>query len=309
MKMWEKPWKMAEGFVLGACLVAVGLLLQLCIGPVAWDTFAWPVNGMVLAAFVLLIVATHLCRRRIYICRYIATLQAAVPTLVYAVALTIVMGLTRQDGESGWLSDMLTFWSFVLLYMLVAFILGVATLKRCSQMAEQIRNEDSSQGHRWLSDVAFLLNHTGLFLALVCATLGNADVQRLKMVTSIHSQQWRAVNSQMFVVEVPIGVELKRFIMETYDDGSPRRYASEIEIVTRTGKELQATVDVNHPVKVEGWKIYQFGYDTELGAESQTSILELVRDPWQPAVYTGIFMMLGGALFLFFGRKRKEVAS
>ena len=160
---------------------------------------------------------------------------------------------------------------------------------------------------RWLDDAAFLLNHLGLFLALVCATLGNADVQRLKMVTATRTLQWRAIDEQMRIVETPIAIELKRFILETYDDGSPRRFASDIEVVTRTGKDFLATVDVNHPVEVNGWKIYQYGYDTKAGADSRISIFELVRDPWLPYVYAGIFMMLSGALFMLFTNGRKEV--
>ncbi|MBP5798482.1 MAG: cytochrome c biogenesis protein CcsA [Prevotella sp.] len=68
--------------------------------------------------------------------------------------------------------------------------------------------------------------------------------------------------------------------------------------MTRSGKNFQATVDVNKPVEVEGWKIYQYSYDMQMGAMSKTSVLELVRDPWLPAVYTGIFMMLLGAVLL-----------
>ena len=59
------------------------------------------------------------------------------------------------------------------------------------------------------------------------------------------------------------------------------------------------TVDVNKPVEVEGWKIYQYGYDTQMGAMSDTSILELVSDPWLPYVYVGIYMMLLGAVCMF----------
>ena len=104
-------------------------------------------------------------------------------------------------------------------------------------------------------------------------------------------------------------IELKRFIMETYDDGSPKRFASEIQVLTKSGKNIQTTIDVNKPVEVDGWKIYQYGYDTQMGAMSQTSILELVSDPWLPLVYTGIYMMLGGAvcMFLLGGRKKFKV--
>ena len=155
-----------------------------------------------------------------------------------------------------------------------------------------------------------LLSHLGLFLAMTTATLGNADMQRLKMITVKGEPEWRALTSQQQIVEMPFAIELKEFIMETYDDGSPRRFASDIQILTKTGKNIQTTVEVNKPVEVDGWKIYQYGYDTQMGAMSQTSILELVSDPWLPLVYTGIYMMLGGAVCMFlFGSKKKIAKS
>ena len=36
------------------------------------------------------------------------------------------------------------------------------------------------------------------------------------------------------------------------------------------------------------------------------SVFELVRDPWLPYVYLGIFMMLAGAVALFFGREKDD---
>ena len=124
-------------------------------------------------------------------------------------------------------------------------------------------------------------------------------MQRLKMITAIGEPEWRALSDDGLVKELPIAIELKRFIMEEYDDGTPKRFASEVQILTKTGKNIQATVDVNKPVEVEGWKIYQYGYDTAMGSMSNISILELVSDPWLPAVYTGIYMMLAGAVCMF----------
>jgi cytochrome c biogenesis protein ResB len=87
--------------------------------------------------------------------------------------------------------------------------------------------------------------------------------------------------------------------METYDDGSPKRFASVIDVQTKKGEKCGATVDVNKPAEVEGWKIYQYGYDTSMGAQSNTSILEMVSDPWLPYVYAGIYMMLAGGVLMF----------
>jgi hypothetical protein len=136
--------------------------------------------------------------------------------------------------------------------------------------------------------------------------LGNADMQRLKMITAVGEKEWRALDPQGRVKDMPLTIELKKFIMETYDDGSPKRFASEILIQTKAVTNLLTTVDVNKPAEVDGWKIYQYGYDTSMGAQSRTSILELVSDPWLRLVYLGIYLMLfGGVLMFVFGVRRK----
>ena len=279
---------MKEGFIIGGGIIFAGLILELSVGPVVWEAFAWPVNGIVLAGFLALIATVFLLRKRVYAFRFIGTYQAAIPTLMYAVLLTIIMGLTRQTENGTWLNNMLVFWPFVLIYVYMAVILGVTVLRR-------------------LNNIPFLLNHLGLFIAMTTATLGNADMQRLKMITMVGEPEWRAMAQNGAIREMPLTIELKQFIMETYDDGSPKRYASEIQIQTKSGKMIETTVDVNKPVEVDGWKIYQYGYDTKMGAMSQISILELVSDPWLPLVYTGIYMMLAGAVCMFLkGKKVKK---
>ena len=300
MKLWNKPWTLPEGFFIGGALMLVGLLLQLIVGPVEWEVFAWPVNGVIMAALLLLIAAMYGLRKSVYAFQFIGTYQAAIPTMVYAVALTIVMGLTRQTGHGSWLNSMLTFWPFVLIYALVAVILGLVVLRQVRSWA--------AVGFAIAKFRFSLLFHLGLFVAMTTATLGNADMQRVKMVVSKEQPEWRALDERGNVHEMPLGIQLKKFVMETYEDGSPRRYASEILIQTKKGEPTEATVDVNKPVETGGWKIYQYGYDTQMGAQSAISILELVSDPWLPAVYTGIYMMLAGAVCMFvLGGRRKRV--
>ena len=42
--MWVKPWNMKEGFLVGGGLLFTGVLLQVAIGPIRWELFAWPVK-------------------------------------------------------------------------------------------------------------------------------------------------------------------------------------------------------------------------------------------------------------------------
>lgn len=314
--MWNKPWTLKEGFIVGAGVVAVGLLLHVCGGPVHWDAFAWPVNGVVLAAFLLLIGVVYALRRVFSAFRFLSTYAAAVPALAYVVLLTIIMGLTRQTPDGTGLSNMLSFWPFVLAYAYMTVILGLVIVQRVSLIVR------GRSRRPWWREAGFLLNHVGLFVAMTTATLGSADIQRLQMWTTNNPEQaarlfainmgsenapqfstyqYVAYDDQSRPVELPLAVELKHFVMETYDDGSPRRFASDVVIYSKASShKYGATIEVNHPTEVDGWKIYQKSYYlTPLGDACQVSILELVTDPWLPYVYAGIFMMLAGALSMF----------
>lgn len=298
-KMWHKPWRMKEGFAIGAGLIITGLILQFSLGPIDWSLFAWPTNIIVLGIFLLLSGIIYIFRSKVYGFRFLATSTCAVPALVMTAALTIIMGLTAQVAESSPPADffgftkMLSFWPFVLLYFWIVFILAQVSLVQVSHF-------------KWRR-LPSMVSHLGLLISLLTATLGSADMQRLQMYTVLEQTEWRGINERNMMIELPIAITLKQFIMETYDDGSPKRFASDIIIHTKNGDSQQATVDVNKPVEVKGWKIYQYGYDTAMGAESELSILELVRDPWLPYVYTGIYLMLFGALsMLFFGVRRNK---
>ena len=103
-------------------------------------------------------------------------------------------------------------------------------------------------------------------------------------------------------------VNLNRNFVLTLSMPEAKKYAS--EVVVRQANNTQAdtsVITVNNPLKVQGWKIYQLSYDEQKGKWSKLSILEVIRDPWLPVVYTGIFMLLAGAVYLFWmGVKSKR---
>jgi len=293
--MWVKPWNIKEGFLVGGGLLFAGLLLQLAMGPINWEFFAWPVNLMVLILLLAAVGIMYALRRNVYAFEWMMHAGAAVPCLVYAAALTILMGLLPQVREGGmpWLSQMLRFWPFVLIWtwmMIVSALAALNHLCRC----------------KW-KEIPFILNHLGVVVAIVAATLGNADIQSLQMTVFTDEPEWRAVDDDGTLYEPGLAIELHRFTMEEYADGTPKRFASDITVYTEDGKAVQGTVEVNKPLKVNGWKIYQYGYDVRMGPESTYSVFQLVRDPWIFWVYLGIFMMIAGALCLMLFMAPKPV--
>lgn len=62
--------------------------------------------------------------------------------------------------------------------------------------------------------------------------------------------------------DLPFSVELKKFIVEYYDTGMPKLFASEIVIHDKeTGESKPARVEVNHPASHRGINIYQSSFD------------------------------------------------
>ena len=406
--MWIRPWGFKEGCLIGAGLLVTGWLLQITIGEIDWSLFAYPVNIVVLVLYIAGIVAMHCLRKRVYFFGWMSHYTSAVSSLLWVAGITVVMGLIRQV-PSGHPSDMLGFsrmlsaWPFVLLYIWMVTVLGLTTLR-------------AGFPFRW-KKLAFLLNHAGLFVALITATLGNADMQRLKMTTRIDNAEWRAMDEHGKLIELPLAIELKDFTIDEYPpklmlidnetgralpekspvhllleeevyggtlqdweltiqqsipmaasvatedtlkftdfhsmgatyavhlkavnrknrqtkegwvscgsflfpykalrldsltslvmpEREPQRFASKVKVYTQEGTITEDTIEVNRPMEIEGWKIYQLSYDESKGGWSDISIFELVRDPWLPVVYTGIVMMMLGAVCLFVNaQKRKE---
>ena len=376
------------------------------VGAIHWDLFACPVNVIVLVVYIIALVAMHLLRKRVYLFGWLSHYSAAVSSLLWVVGMTVVMGLIRQAPSGHAPADLLGFsqmissWPFVLLYFWMVTALGLTILRTGFSLK--------------ISRISFLLNHIGLFIALITATLGNADMQRLKMTTRMGSAEWRATDDKGQLIELPLAIELKDFTIDEYPpklmlidnetgrtlpekspvhvlleegvtNGSlqdwqltieqsipmaasvatedtlkftefhsmgatyavylkavnqknqttkegwvscgsflfpykairldsltsivmperePQRFVSEVKIYTQEGTITGGTIEVNRPMEIEGWKIYQLSYDETKGRWSDISVFELVRDPWLPVVYTGIIMMMAGASVCLSAHKR-----
>ena len=208
--MWNKPWKLREGIMIGAGLLVTGILLQATVGKIEWDWIAFPVNVIVLAAFLILLGVMNALRKKVYVFGWLSHYTAAVFSLLWVVVATVLMGLVKQvpshhaiDAVEGLFTQMLSSWPFVLLYIWMSLSLGMAILR-------------STFPFHW-KKIPFLLNHVGLFIALVAATLGNADMQRLRMTTSLGNTEWRAQDEEnQNLVELPLAIELNDFTIDEY---------------------------------------------------------------------------------------------
>lgn len=396
-KMWTKPWMYKESVVICLALAFVGVLLQISVGPINWDLFAMPVNTIFLIIYILSLLAAYLLRGKIYAVRWSMTYHAAVPAVLIAGMATVVYGITCDRST-------LSAWPFVLLYFWLTTILGLTTIRQLHNLLSPHRGVGGGLGVG-----GSFFSHLGLFIAIVAATLGSADMKKLKMTVAQDTPEWRAVDDDGKVYNMDIAIQLNHFAIEEYppkllvidnetgnplaspdgeklaplqlelegehayeynghklkvkkvlpycamvtdkdtvnyvawsysgattaaivsidnrpaqwisngsymfpyrpiriDDKTslvmpqcdPKCYTSNVDAYAKSGETLKGVdIEVNKPLELDGWKIYQLSYDETKGRWSDISVLELVRDPWLPLVYAGIFMLLAGAILMF----------
>ena len=417
-KIWEHPWGYAEGFIVAAGVLLAGILLQLAAGNIETALFAFPVNTIIGALFVVVLLAIHFLSGKNRVTRWLSSVYATIPALAALLLLAMISGFIPQFTAGtakeqlpqhpftplGW-HQMTTSWPFVLVCFYNLTILGLTILRR------------TTKNQTW-RDVGFYLNHLGLFIALLGGILGSADMERLTMQIQEGQVEWRGALQTGEIRELPIAIQLDTFMIEEYEpklviidnetgkmlpvsrpesymfegvgkttrlagvtleitdylphaaifrdstfmnvvsmmmEGSTtaikvkadkpglpqpvegwvsngsylfphiflqideetsvampmqeiKKYSSHVTAFTESGKTKEAVIEVNKPLQVEEWMIYQYSYDDTKGKYSDTSVFELVRDPWLKVVYTGIFMLLAGALFLFIAGPKKKAS-
>lgn len=178
--MWNRPWKLKDGYLIGCGLVITGLLLQSLTGPVCWELFAWPVNIIAVGLFFIMMAIASLIYNKVYVVRYLASYHAAVPAISMAALLTVCMGLIRQGknsaaGDFMGFTDALTSWPFVLIYVWMTVILGLTTVSQIMHLSVR----QAQKPYKWTA----LVCHVGLLIVLLCGTLGHADKQDVCLYT------------------------------------------------------------------------------------------------------------------------------
>lgn len=81
----------------------------------------------------------------------------------------------------------------------------------------------------------------------------------------------------------------------------PAYYGARARLYTQSGIAGESRlIEVNHPIKAEGWWIYLQRFDQAMGRNAESCTFLAVKDPWLPLVYTGLFFMIAGAFGLLF---------
>lgn len=393
-KIWQHPWSYKESFIIAIGFFIVGTAIDFTTKTAfPKPAFPWNISAAILLVSVLIIM--HLYKKESHLTRWLSSIPAAIGAITFFTFISVLMGLMPQKVTNiPSFSNLLDSWAYLFAYVYLLIVLGLSAIKRTIPLKRK--------------NGAYLLNHWGLWIALVAAGFGAGEIQKYSMYLTEGKTTWYAYNPNKQTIELPFALKLDDFVLENYparialidintrniiqQNGKPviadlpidknitmrgrsittnkfiplslpdiakdyhvsadtgavqaalitvgdvqgwvspgnffapmailpvdnntaiamlkpeaKRYASYVSVFTSDKKHYDTVIEVNKPLSISGWKIYQSDYDAQFGQWSRHSILDIVKDPWLPIVFAGLYMMVLGSFWLILqGKTRKK---
>ena len=172
--------------------VIAGFALQFAIGPLDFTIFSWPVN----IVFSIILLALAFVKPTTQAGKFGAG-RVSVILLVSITLMSIYMGLIPGN-------DVKHSWPFALIYLMIMANLSLTIGRRF-------------RSFNLKRDYSFILNHFGLFILLVAAGPGSADMQRYFMRVAEGQTEWRGERTgSQTPEELPLAITLNDFSMEEF---------------------------------------------------------------------------------------------
>ena len=263
--------------VVGAVVTSI---LQTILGDFPVAFFAFPMNVVVVVLWLLVLADLYRRRRESPLAKYMLSMWATYLSLILAVVCGAVVGVVGELPTHKW-------W-FVMAILFVMSHLLLVTL----------RGWRNVEGVRW----RFLLNHTGLLIALGAGFWGAPDIAELRLPL-VEGRP----TSEAYVRDgksIPLGYEmtLLDFDVAYHNNGTPSDFAARVAVA-----DEEVTLRVNSPYRYRwGENIYLVNYEKDLAGRTRC-IVQVVRDKWATIMAAGVAMMLVGALLMFLQGVRKGV--
>ncbi len=390
--------KLKISIIIPVLLFATGLSLHFALGLIKPVWFSFPINLIIVLELLFGIPLIYFFYKNKKVVQFLSSGVAAIPAIAFFSILVIIMAFLPQEKESFFLLGFFGFnniiftWYFSLSAIYLLICLGFVILRRFNTF--NLRN------------IAFFINHFGLWIVIAAGFAGQADKIKLNFPVSEGALVWYGFDEENKYVEPDFAIKLIDFNIEYYNpkigvfsstgeltgkdksslneihlgeklridnfdaeileilptawvsndsvyavigipetviavhllinDGSksfekwiytgssmipagtiktkngdfialippePKYFGSEIELYTKSGISAERhEVAVNKPLKFGSWTVYQSSYYTDTQSLDMVSVFSAVFDPWLPIVYTGMFMMMAGALYLMFSK-------
>lgn len=262
--------------------LGVSAIVQAIVGAFPLSIVRFPLNVILMTLWLVLLVELYRRRDRSKVAQLLLSQAATVISLVLMAAVGIVLGLQREPASTAWPT-----------VVAVLFVLSHLTLVT-------LRGWRNATGVRW----RFVVNHAGLWLALVAGFWGAPDREQVRAMVTREVPTREAYDMSGRTTTLDCELQLVDFKIDYYDEGQPSMFEATVAVDGES-----ATLRVNHPYH-RTWSemIYLVSYDTESPDRARYCVVEVVREPWRWLSVVGIVMLIAGAVLMFARGPRKEGA-
>ncbi|MCK5825350.1 MAG: cytochrome c biogenesis protein ResB [Ichthyobacteriaceae bacterium] len=214
--IWECPWGYEESYLIGFSLIFIGFMLEFFGNGNIAPKLIFPNNIYFGTIYVLILILAYVFFRNTKPLKWFVAVPTAISSLVLIIVLVMIMGIIPQDVSYGGdlinkfgLNRMTTNWTFffILFYFLSA--LGFITIKRTHQLI--IKKDDFN-----IRNIGFVLNHFGLWFAIIIAVLGANDIQHLKITIDENKPYNVATNNEGKDVSLDFFITLNKFTVKEF---------------------------------------------------------------------------------------------
>ena len=262
--------------------LGVSAIVQAIVGAFPLSIVRFPLNVILMALWLVLLVELYRRRDRSKVAQVLLSQAATVISLVLMAAVGIVLGLQREPASTAWPT-----------VVAVLFVLSHLTLVT-------LRGWRNATGVRW----RFVVNHAGLWLALVAGFWGAPDREQVRAMVTREVPTREAYDMSGRTTTLDCELQLVDFKIDYYAEGQPSMFEATVAVDGES-----ATLRVNRPHH-RTWSemIYLVSYDVESPDRARYCVVEVVREPWRWLSVVGIVMLIAGAVLMFARGPRKEGA-
>lgn len=289
----NKELSYKQSFIVTGIVLLLGFLLQWFTSGINPANFRFPVNVVLLLAISTFIFVGYFKFPNAGVVSWFSSTKVAIGSIVGFSVITLMMGLIPQVPSTNsivnglGLNNIAYSWQYVFSLIYLIFALGFATIKRIFPF--HLKNS-------W-----YILNHLGLWIALTAANFGFVDQIHVRMKINDVAYSSFATDEKGQFYGLPFEILQTGF-------EKPANSADNVKLQMNVNdyKSIQpATISVNNPYKTKGWRIYFFDAPLGKNIKSNTAVIELIKEPWQPFVNTGLAMMIVGSFFVFWRGKKQ----
>jgi len=207
--VWRKPGKYAKSFIIAAILLLIGVTITF-FTETKVPAIIWPVNFFIGLSIIIVILALFFWGKKSPFVKWMSSIPTAISAICSFTILVLLMAFIPQKGTEteatlyyNMFSDILHSYAYLIALIYLLLSLAMVTLKRCTPFK--------------LSNIAFFLNHFGLWIILFAGSLGAGDTQIVNVTVNKTNAVFSGIDKTGDTIsDLGLAILLKEFNIEEY---------------------------------------------------------------------------------------------